>query len=302
MYREVVRHPSLLRAYQSYLTDGESSRFVTTIAKCYSVETLARLTRSVERLVRRAAVLSIGMLGDISLIDVVGPLLADSDRRVRLVADDAMKSLWHRAAEPAARIMLERILIHLESNQVDQALATADRFVELYRGCPKGTASGIDSFQSWKHREAKVDCEKCLERSPYSYMAHVGLGQCWLEQDDPRESLAAFQKALSIYPDLDTVRIQVRRLEGVLSGAERKTETVVAAIVDWNKLQDWLPARFSVPSLSHRITGATIATVARLVSGYTVRWLDCQPILARGLLCKSHEPSRRGRTLVRFAA
>lgn len=37
------------------------------------------------------------------------------------------------------------------------------------------------------------------------------------------------------------------------------------------------PGSSSIPPLYARITGATIAAVARAVSGYTVRWIDCRP-------------------------
>ena len=37
-----------------------------------------------------------------------------------------------------------------------------------------------------------------------------------------------------------------------------------------------------------RITGATIALVARLVSGYSVRWIDCQPDTAQRVYFANH--------------
>ena len=39
------------------------------------------------------------------------------------------------------------------------------------------------------------------------------LGHCHLEINDLRESLHWFRQALETYPDLEPVRVQVRRLE-----------------------------------------------------------------------------------------
>lgn len=43
-----------------------------------------------------------------------------------------------------------------------------------------------------------------------------------------------------------------------------------------------------MPSMLCRLTGATIATVARLVSGYTVRWIDCQPDTCQRIYFANH--------------
>jgi tetratricopeptide (TPR) repeat protein len=217
MNQKAARFPSLIRAYQIYLTDEDTAQFIKAIASKYSLETLARLAGGSDALVRRAAVLAIGMLGDLGAINTLGPLLADKDRRVRLVADDAIKSLWLRVAEPRARIQLERLLVHIEANRMEQAKLVADDLVETYPDLPEGYCRrALVHFNLGNILEAISDCQQCLRLNSFSYMAHVGLGQCRLEQDEPREALSAFREALSIYPDLDTVHVQVKRLERML--------------------------------------------------------------------------------------
>ncbi len=48
------------------------------------------------------------------------------------------------------------------------------------------------------------------------------------------------------------------------------------------------PAGGNLPPLYARLTGATIAAVARAVSGYTVRWFDCQPDLRQRVYFANH--------------
>ena len=217
MNQKAARYPSLLRAYQTYLTDADSAQFVIAIARQYSLETLSRLVEATQPLVRRAAVLAIGMLSDICSIEILGVLLSDRDRRVRLVADDAIKSLWDRAAEPRARLLLEKLLTQIEGNRMEEAIATADDFVEHYPRLPEGYCRrALVHFNLGNISDAIDDCRKCIQLSPFSYMAYVGLGQCFLEQDEPHQALEAFRQALTIYPDLDTVRTHVKRLERML--------------------------------------------------------------------------------------
>jgi tetratricopeptide (TPR) repeat protein len=217
MNQKAARFPNLLRAYQLYLTDADSSQFISAIAARYSLQTLGRLTESADPLVRRAAVLAIGMLGNVTSIESLGSMLSDNDRRVRLVADDAIKGLWLRAMEPRARILLERMLVHIEANRMALAKTVADDFVESYPSLPEGYCRrALVHFNLGHVFEAISDCHECIRLAPYSYMAYVGLGQCLLEQNEPHEALAAFRRALSIYPDLDTVLVQVKRLERML--------------------------------------------------------------------------------------
>ncbi|MDZ4850876.1 MAG: tetratricopeptide repeat protein [Pirellulaceae bacterium] len=217
MNQKAARYPSLLRAYQVYLTDANSPQFVAAIANQYSLDTLYRLVDAAQPLVRRASVLAIGMLGDIESIEAIGPLLCDHDRRVRLVADDAIKSLWNRASELRARFFLEKLLLLIEADQMQQALAVADDFIEYYPELPEGYCRrALVHFNLGNIYSAIDDCQSSVRLSRFGYMAYVGLGQCYLEQDEPHKALAVFRQALSIYPDLETVRIQVKRLERML--------------------------------------------------------------------------------------
>jgi len=62
----------------------------------------------------------------------------------------------------------------------------------------------------------------------------------------------------------------------------------VAAIDHWNIARSFWPSKDTLPSILPRLTGATIATVAQLVSGYTVRWIDCQPDTCQRIYFANH--------------
>ncbi len=49
-----------------------------------------------------------------------------------------------------------------------------------------------------------------------------------------------------------------------------------------------LPSHSSQPSQLCRLTGTVIAGVARLVSGYTVRWIECQPDTCQRVYFANH--------------
>ncbi len=217
MNQNASRLPGLMSAYQLYLIDGDSATFIKSIGSRYSLSTLHRLAGSESAIVRRASVLAISHLGSRSSLELIGPLLADSDRRVRMVADDAFKSLWYRAAEPRARARLDYLLTLIESNRMQEGYDVADELVRDYPGMPEAYCRrALVSFNLDFIEEAVRDCEACLQLSPFHYMAYIGLGQCRLEQDAPQAALEAFRRAFEIFPDLEAVRVQIKRLEKML--------------------------------------------------------------------------------------
>lgn len=217
MTSKASRLPGLMSAYQLYLVDGDSACFIKSIASRYSLATLHRLAVDETAMVRRAAVLGLSHIGDRSSIEVVGPLLSDSDRRVRMVADDAFKSLWYRTVEPRGRILLDRLLTLIESDLVNEAAESADELVAMYPNVPDVYCRrALIRFNLDMMAEAIEDCEACLRISPFHYMAYIGLGQCRLQLDDPRAALEDFRQALAIHPDLEAVRTQLRKLERII--------------------------------------------------------------------------------------
>lgn len=63
---------------------------------------------------------------------------------------------------------------------------------------------------------------------------------------------------------------------------------ILAVITNGKSRSIDLPSNNSQPSQLCRLTGTVIATVARLVSGYTVRWVECQPDTCQRVYFANH--------------
>lgn len=209
-----LRYAALLRYYQRYLNDGDTPRFIATVAQQYTLGTLERLVCSGSIDLRRAAVLTLGLLGDVPCLGLLGPLLKHRDRKLRLIADDAVRAISGREGGITQRNQLE---ILIRSNEC----GTFERSVDLATGLIDGkfgTAEvfhqrSLALFQLDSLEHAIQDCRQVLELNPFHYGAMVGLGHCHLELGDLLEALFWFRRALATFPDLEPVRIQVKRLE-----------------------------------------------------------------------------------------
>jgi len=213
------RAPNLDTIYQRYLNDQESAKFIKRVAAAYTIGTLERLAEFGQRNSRRAATMVLGFLGDYSSNDVLGRRLNDADRGVRLLAENGIRELWCRDGSDAQRQTL-RIIMRL--NGSERPAIAARMASELIDAAPSFAEAwnqrAIAHFQRGRFNDSANDCFQTLELNPYHFAAAVGMGQCYLELNEPLASLDAFRRALNLYPDLEDVRAQVAYLERALEG------------------------------------------------------------------------------------
>ena len=214
MKERATRHSLLLRFYHRYLSDSDTARFIASVAGKYSQATLDRLVQSGDTYSKRAAALALGLVGDGRSNAVLGPMLRSEDRKLRLVVDDALRSIWLREGSSQDRQLLERVMRLNECGEFESVIELATEKIEVSDGSPElYHQRSLALFQLDSIEHAIEDCRKVLKLNSYHYAAMIGLGHCHLELGDLLEALFWFRQALDVYPDLEPVRVQIRRLE-----------------------------------------------------------------------------------------
>jgi len=209
-----TRYSILLTYYQRYLNDGETAQFIAAVARKYSVNTLQRLAACGDRYSRRAAALALGLLGDVGCYAVLGPLLRNRDRKLRLVVDDALQAISAREGSAHQRQQLELVVRCNECGNFERAITLASQLIETTGGTAEVFHQrSLALFQLDAIAPAVDDCRQTLKLNEFHYAAMVGLGHCHLEMGDLLEALYWFRRAVDVYPDLEPVRLQIRRLE-----------------------------------------------------------------------------------------
>jgi tetratricopeptide (TPR) repeat protein len=209
-----IRYSILLTFYQRYLNDGETAQFIAAVAGRYSMGTLQRLVQAGDLYSRRAAALALGLIGDVRCNAVLGPMLRSKDRKLRLVVDDALRAISAREGTAAQRQQLELIVRCNECGNFERSVELASQLIETTGGTAEAYHQrSLALFQLDSIDLAIEDCRQALKLNDFHYAAMVGLGHCHLEMGDLLESLFWFRRAVEIYPDLEPVRLQIRRLE-----------------------------------------------------------------------------------------
>lgn len=218
MSKSSTRHSKLVQLYQQYLTDEDTAGFIVATADHYNLGSLERLARYGDRMSRRAAILALGFLGDFSNNETLGRALADRDRAVRMLADMNIRRAWFRQGTPPIRSALVQLEQLNCADQSEEVIAWATDLIQQDRRLAEAWNQRAIAFSAvGEFHRAVADCRETLNCNRYHFPAAIGLGQCCMELDDHRSALECFRLALTINPDLESLRAQIQHLEKLMN-------------------------------------------------------------------------------------
>ena len=208
---------SLLVVYfRDFLNNRDVEEFRKRVEARYNEGTLGRiLAGSPDALARRAAVLSLGILGTFEQSNAsLGRALSDQDLAVRSMAEDALWAVWFRADTPAHNQTLDEVRAAINRKQLDKAeklatqlIAEAPNFAEAYN------QRAIIFFLQGRFAESAQDCENVIERNPFHIGAIEGMAQCQLQLNRNRDALKTLRRALKLRPHNTGLRESIQELE-----------------------------------------------------------------------------------------
>jgi tetratricopeptide (TPR) repeat protein len=206
----------LVEYFKAFLLDRDLDEFRNRVAARYNEGTLCRiLSASADVAARRAAVLSLGILGRFDGCNAaLGKALGDSDAAVRGMAEDALWAVWFRADTPEHNQMLDKVRLAIGREELVQAEVLATRligdapdFAEAYN------QRAIIYFHQGRFAESVQDCQRVLARNPYHFGAISGMAGCQLELKRPRDALKTLRMGLKLQPHHNSIRESIRMLE-----------------------------------------------------------------------------------------
>lgn len=217
MSDEIVRLPALCYAYQRFLAEEDTAGFVATVGQQYTIGTLERLAEAGGRMTRRSAVLALTFLGDYASNAVMGRRMSDSDRGVRVLAENGIRELWMRDGSIEDRQRLSALIRANRADRFRHVIREATRLLDVSPTFAEAlNQRAIARFHLKHYRRSAEDCRQVLEMNPYHFAAAVGMANCYLELNNAVAALDSFRRALRVNPGLEAVRTQVHFLERAL--------------------------------------------------------------------------------------
>lgn len=204
----------LVTYYDTLLDDQDVEAFEAQVSARYTEGTLARLVQANDVRARRAAVVSLGLIGTYRSNGSVAVALRDEDATIRDLAVKSLWAIWFRADTPENNAALDKVAGLLArgrsveaEGQATRLIARAPEFAEAYN------QRAIARFGMARFAESAADCRRALEHNPFHIGALGGLGQCYLRMGEHESALDTFRRALELQPHDDGLRQAVAALE-----------------------------------------------------------------------------------------
>ena len=213
MTSPLVRTTRLAAAYRRYLTSADAPRFAAEVDEYYSGATLATMLSRGDVESRRASALALGMLGDCSSVEALGRSLSDTDRGVRLAADDSFRALLVRDAAPLHHQQLLQVMHLNDGGEYAAALAPTMILVDqapMYAEAHQQLAICWHGLENYFQAESAYGA--CLWHCRFHYPAWQGLARCRLLLGDCEGAISALEHCVDICPDVESARLQIRAI------------------------------------------------------------------------------------------
>jgi len=210
------RTPHIDRLFHVYLEDENSAALIKAVSTRYTNATLERLVEHGRQASRRGAVLALSFLSNYSSNAVLGRALHDTDRGVRMLAENGIRNLWMRDGGAIVQRRLRIVVGLVDNSRFEEGVAAAGELIdEVPYFAEAWNQRAIAHFQLGRYAAAIRDAHQTLEINPYHFLAAAGMGNGYLELDDPLAALECFRRALKLNPALEDVRARVLQLERI---------------------------------------------------------------------------------------
>ncbi|MBB6428257.1 tetratricopeptide repeat protein [Algisphaera agarilytica] len=206
------------------LNSGDVEALREVVSDQWKPHDLCGLLRHKELDVRRTAVVTLGVTGDVSVVGCLTRCLHDDDEQVHHFAEDALWSIWFRSGKCAAADQFRAGVTALTEDDYPAAIeafrAAVDQdpaFAEAYNQL------AIAHYLSSEWEASVSACRQVLALMPTHFGAMAGLGHCYAHLGQLRQAIDCYRRALAINPRMSPIADAKARLEHQLAKEEEQT-------------------------------------------------------------------------------
>ncbi|MEM1210790.1 MAG: tetratricopeptide repeat protein [Planctomycetota bacterium] len=209
----MVNGQSFIRRVQPHLEQGDVEGLAATVRENWQLSDLCRLLSDPLIAVRRTALLTLGLVGDESVVGPVGRTLHDEEEIVVEDAERALWSVWFRLGSDMAAPSFRRGVQLLEVSDWDGAVERLTEAIEADDGFAEAwNQRAIAHYGADRYAESLSDCEETVKRMPSHFGALSGMGHNHIGLGQYEQATDAYERALSVHPRMPAIRDALERL------------------------------------------------------------------------------------------
>ena len=171
---------------------------------------------------RRAAVVRLGELGEMSDAKALAAKLKDTDETTRGLAEESLWKIWSRSGDRRVDALYARGVDEMSSGSLEKAVATFTRIIDMRPQFAEAwNKRATLYFMAGDYEKSLADCEEVMKRNPLHFGALAGYFQIYVALEDFERAVRYGRRALDINPNMEGIRQGVEALERKLGTTRR---------------------------------------------------------------------------------
>lgn len=149
----------------------------------------------------------------------------DEDALVRAIAERSIWALWSRSGDIEVDTLLAQGMDQISARRFAESIVTFTRIIERLPDFAEGwNKRATARFLAGDLDGSAADCDEVLRRNPWHFGALSGYGLIHMKQGRLHAALDAFERALTLNPNMIGVRANVEAIrEELARRGERRT-------------------------------------------------------------------------------
>lgn len=203
-----------LEVVRPAIDSGDADALARAVKRRWTAKQICCLLGHSDSDLRATVVVTLGVVGDRSIVGCLIRCLHDADARVNQFAEDALWSIWFRIGDAAACEPFHRGVMSLAEDDLsaaveafEQAVDADPEFAEAYNQL------AIAHYLAGDWEASMEACRQTLALMPTHFGAMAGLGHGYAHVGKPRQAIDCYRRALSINPRMAPIREAMRDLQ-----------------------------------------------------------------------------------------
>ncbi|HYG54709.1 MAG TPA: tetratricopeptide repeat protein [Burkholderiales bacterium] len=169
---------------------------------------------SADAATRAQAVVWLANRGSMADAPLLHERLRDESAFVRSYAERGLWLLWGRSGDAEVDRLMARGSDEQQSGRLDEAISTYSEVIARKPEFAEGWNRRATAYYlAGDFNRSIADCDEVLKRNPGHFGALAGLGQIYLQLQQPSEARKWLRRALEANPNMLGVEFQLRILE-----------------------------------------------------------------------------------------
>ncbi len=155
---------------------------------------------------RKLAIMSLGLVGDLTAVGPLTRTLHDQDLKVNELADNSLRCIWCGMGKKQSAQFIKQGNTHLNHGNTEAALERFSMAIEMDPDFAEAhNQRAIAYCLADRFEEAIQDYQATLQLAPLHFVAMANLGHCYCNIGDFARARHYYQQALAINPHLEGV-------------------------------------------------------------------------------------------------